>query len=695
MYGYTGKILVVNLTEKKISTINTRDYEEWIGGHGIATAIFFDRVKDKTISAFDPDNVLVMVSGLFAGTLVPGACRMEMVGIQAQSYPYEWFGSSNAGGRFPAMLKFAGYDGIVLEGKADKPTWINIIDGDVKLEDASRLWGLDTWETQNVIFKEISQQVNSTNGFGDWRNTKGELKTTQWPAILAIGPAGENKSRIAIIQHDASCAFGQGGFGGVWGAKNLKAISALGTGHVKVADPKALMEARLWAGQKYGADPDNPKINAWQEFITSHFGGHPGRGWTPFDKQRRSHGCYGCHLNCRPRISSGLGNEGICTEALFYQAFDLEKHGQITEISGKATGLLDKMGINAFELYIYLPYLKTLHDKGILGRGKKIETDLPFDKIGEVEFAADLIHKIAYRKGIGDDLAEGFPRAAERWGRIDEDYSTGILQSMSWGYPMHYDPRTEVYWGYASLISGRDVNSHDFNVISYWMPTLDIAAKREPIISAMKASEIIAEKCIPYNDPQMIDFSDQNLYSIHMAKTTAWLLHYCTFWKRSCGLCDNAFADFVNPYGPDNKGLTPEGEMRFFKAVTGKDLSFADTMEIGRKIFTLNRGIWTLQGRHRDMEKFPEFIYSVPAEGTSYVPGEPPSYYMPVLENEKWIYKSVVPRCLDREKVEEWKTIFYKLEGWNPKMGWPSESTLNELGLQRLSAELKKAGKLK
>lgn len=694
MYGYTGRILVVNLSEGTISKIDTEDYAEWIGGGGIATAIFFDRVKDKTIGAFDPGNTLVLMSGLFAGTLVPGASRMEMVGIQPQPYPIEWFGSTNAGGRFPAMLKFAGYDGIVLEGRAPNPTWINIIDGDVTLEDASGLWGLDTHDTQQAIFRDVNQKTGCV-GFGDWRKSKGELRTTQWPAVLAIGPAGENKSRLAIIQHDASCAFGQGGFGGVWGAKNLKAISALGTGHVRVADAKALVEARLWASKNYGADHDNPRINSWQEFMTSHFGGHPGRLWLEFDKVRRSHGCYGCHLNCRPRIASGIGNEGICTESLFYQVFDQKKHGRITEISGKATALLDKLGINAFELYIYLPYLVGLYEKGVLGRGKAIDTDLPFDKLGEVDFAADLLHQIAYRKGIGADLAEGFARAAEKWGRIDEDSSTGALLSMVWGLPQHYDPRTEVYWGYASLMWGRDTNFHDFNVICYWMPTLDIISKKEPLVSAKDAAEIIAEKCIPYNDPLMINFSDENLYSIHMARTVAWLLHYGAFWKRACGLCDNAYPDFVNPYGPNNKGLTPEGEMRFLKAVTGKSINFSEVMEIGRKIVALNRGIWALQGRHRDIERFPEYIYSVPAQGTSYSPHEPPSYYMPVLEDKEWIYKSVVPRCLNREKVEDWKTMFYELEGWDSQTGWLKKSTIDELGLEKLGEELSGAGKLK
>ena len=107
MYGFTGKILRVNLTNQSTSTLNTADYEQWVGGHGIATAVFFDLMQAKMVSAFDPGNTLVLMSGLFAGTLVPAASRVEMVGIQSQSYPYEWFCRSSIGGHFPAMIKFA------------------------------------------------------------------------------------------------------------------------------------------------------------------------------------------------------------------------------------------------------------------------------------------------------------------------------------------------------------------------------------------------------------------------------------------------------------------------------------------------------------------------------------------------------------------------------------------------------------
>ncbi len=675
MNGHAGTILRIDLTHKTTELIPTERYEEWGGGHGLAAALFFDLVPDKTIGCFDPRNTLVIAPGLFAGTLVPGSSRAEMVGIQAQSYPQEWFGRSNCGGRFPAMLKYAGYDAVVIEGAADSPTWVHISDASVTFHDATGLWGLNTYDAQKAIAGKI-----------------GVTKDGEHPVVLAIGPAGENLSRIASIQHDAGCAFGQGGFGGVWGSKKLKAISMMGTGGVPIADPGGLVDARLWSERIYSYDADMPRVHQWQEFITSHFGGHPNRQWVPFEKStRRTSGCWNCHLNCKPKTASQLGNSAHCITALFYQDWDLAKHGQVTEISGKAANLLGELGINAFEAYEAVTYLNALHESGVLGKGKHVDTSLPLEDIGELRFVEDLLHRIAYRIEIGDDLAEGLPRAAERWGRLEQDLTSGDLKAPFWGYPIHYDPRTEVYWGYASLLTSRDVNCHDFNVAAFWMPTLDIMNDREPLLTAAEVAEVIAEKAVPYCDPLMIDFSDENLYSIHMARTTAWLLHYSLFWKQSCGLCDNAFADFINPYGPNNRGLTPEGEIRFYQAVTGRDLDFAESLEAGRRILNLDRVIWSLQGRHRDQEVFPPFVYEVDAVGTSYVPGKDPAYYCPVHVNGRWSYKNVVPRRLDRAGVEAFKTLFYELEGWDPESGRPTADTLRSLDLAREAAELDRA----
>ena len=225
MNGFVGKILRVDLTRKKITTIETSKYEHWGGAHGIGSALFWDLVADKTIDGFNPMNVITIMTSPLSGTLVPGsAARTEVQGIGVQSSPIGWFTRSNFGGRFSPMLKFAGWDGIVIEGSASDPVWLDIRDDHVHLRDGRELWGKDTWETQHYICNEVGQDER----YSGWEDSFGkQSKSTQKPAVIAIGLAGENLCRVASLVHDAGHGSGQGGFGAVWGSKKLKAISVM------------------------------------------------------------------------------------------------------------------------------------------------------------------------------------------------------------------------------------------------------------------------------------------------------------------------------------------------------------------------------------------------------------------------------------------------------------------------------------
>ena len=715
MNGYTGRILRLNLTERKVSAINTSDYEHWGGGHGIGSALFWDLVADKTINAFDPRNVVTMMTSPLTGTLAPGAAsRVEVQAFGPQSYPMEWFTRSNFGGRFGAMLKYAGWDGVVIEGRANKPVWVDIRNGDVRIRDASDLWGLDTWETQ----KRIWQEVSGGRGYGGWvsvGSTENVGESTQRPAVAAIGPAGENLCRVASIIHDAGHASGQGGFGAVWGSKNLKAISVIGTGSINIADPNALMEARLWSKKYYAFEPDNPVKRGG-------FGTFGKNGLELFwqrPRQSRPSACMGCHAGCYSRYDTGLGNESKCETTFFYSPFDLRRHsglairvissllerlgqeytafglnwkvGKQTSAAYIAADLLQKYGINCFELEQGLRYVRELNRMGILGPGKRIDCDLPFDKLGSTEFVEKLLQMIAYRQGIGDDMAEGFCRAAKRWGRLDEDLETGLLAYPHWGLPHHRDPGAGIEWGYGSILGDRDINEHDFDMVLLWLPSTSKWLLKKPPISAEALTKIFAEKLMPYEgDPLMLDYSSENMYSEHIAKLVAWHRHYTRFWKQSVLYCDLLFADFYNENTPDKRGLTGEGEPKFYNAVTGKSLSFVDGIQLGKKIWNLDNAIWTLQGRHRDMVHFANYIYKVPFKGL----GSLAKWYMPGRKDGKWAYIPLNGRCIDKARFEEWKTKFYKLEGWDPNTGWPRRDPLESLGLGYVADELEKRGRL-
>ncbi len=322
MNGYAGKLLRINLTTNAITEIATSDYMQWGGGHGIGSAIFFDLVPDKTISWHDPANVVTIMTSPLSGTLTPGcSSRSEVQGIGSQAYPYSWFTRSGFGGRFSSMLKFAGWDGVIIEGAAASPVWIDIRNDSVVIRSCSdlTLWGRDTWDCQATIWNYV-RGTDNTSAWSSPQSGSGG-RTTQRPAVLAIGPAGENLSCSAALIHDAACASGQGGFGAVWGSKKLKAISVIGTGSIPVYDPKALIKTRIDHVRKYANHADNPIPIS----IPNNFQSPPGAGvvWEMIPgfnhtSGKRPSACIGCHTACKLRYADGLGNDAVCSDSAFY-----------------------------------------------------------------------------------------------------------------------------------------------------------------------------------------------------------------------------------------------------------------------------------------------------------------------------------------------------------------------------------------
>ncbi len=685
--GYVGKILRVDLTARETSVIETEKYTEWGGGHGIGSALFWDLCKDKTVSGRDSGNVLTFMTSPLSGTMAPSASgRVEVQGIGTAGYPVNWFTRSNFGGRFGGQLKQAGWDGIVLEGKADAPIWLDIINGKVEFRDAADLWGKDTQETQQLIW-ELKE--NEEHGWTEIGKTRDSGRTTQKPAIITIGPAGENQSSLGCLVHDAGNAAGQGGFGAVFGSKNLKAISVVGTGSIAIADPAGLLNARIWAKEEYAAapgqkvEPNGPTFGVDPAPVFLYAKNPDG----PMGPQA----CQGCINGCRARFDTGIANESSCQETSMYKAFDTLAHGEGTDASYIATDLVQKMGVNSYELMQGIGYLYALSKMGVLGKGLEIDTDLDMSRVGEADFAIDLITKISNREGIGEDLADGFVRAAEKWGRLEQDYAIGILDFPYWGYANHgYDPRAETEWGYSSIMGDRDMNEHGFNA-NFWSVIKHMMAGLEMPVSAEEYAKITTAKMVPYDDdPNMVDYSTENIYSESFAKLVVWQRHYTRFWKQSALYCDFRYPDFTNYNREDNVGITGDGEPKFWNAVTGQDLTFLDGIELGRRIWTLDNAIWILQGRHRDMVQFASYIYDIPLENSLVGP----YYPMAGKVDGQYAYINVLGRSIDRDGFEEWKTHFYNLEGWDPASGWPTRETLESLNLAFVADALTEAEKL-
>jgi aldehyde:ferredoxin oxidoreductase len=512
---------------------------------------------------------------------------------------------------------------------------------------------------------------------------------------MTIGPAGENQTAHGCLVHDAGNGAGQGGFGAVWGSKRLKAISVIGTGTIRVADAEALLRARITMKEKYVVDWARPDFWAWTRVGTLP---RPIIQCAPPTPDRRPQSCQGCVNGCRLRFSVGYGNESACQETSWYAPFInrlVKDRIKSAEVNLRAADIVQKYGINSFVFQTGLHWLEHLHEDGILGPGKRVHSTLSWGEIGTLGFAEALVDALSNRKDIGADLADGWVQAARKWGR-EKDLHTGAMQFSYWGWPEHgYDPRAELEWGYGSIMGDRDTNTHCFNAI-FTSVSAAMAYGLPLRLDAGELVELVAKKLSPYavGRPEVLDFGDDNMYSEAVAQLVRRQQHYCRFWKNSTILCDLKWPDFYNTNVPNLEGATASpdaGEQVFWKAVTGEDLTFEGGIERGRQIWNLDNAIWVLQGRHRDIVHFSPYLYE-----TKFEKGELFPFYMWPCRDEKgaWSYTDLMGRKLDRKKFEEWKSIFYRLEGWNTATGWPKRSTLERMDMKFVADELQAAGRL-
>lgn len=219
MKGYTNKMLVINLSDKRseVHQIPEEWLRDYVGGEGTAVRLLYDHIKtDK--DPLDEDQPIIFSTGPLTATSVPSSGRWDVVYYSPATGT---IGSSNCGGRLAPQIKKAGYDMIMIVGKSDDPTYISIMDDEIGFHDASVIWGKGVSDTEDMIREEI----------GD-KNVK----------IASIGQAGENKVMFASIMDDKHRAAGRGGAGAVMGSKNLKAIAIKGTGEIPTADKEKLKE---------------------------------------------------------------------------------------------------------------------------------------------------------------------------------------------------------------------------------------------------------------------------------------------------------------------------------------------------------------------------------------------------------------------------------------------------------------------
>ncbi|MEA1993685.1 MAG: aldehyde ferredoxin oxidoreductase family protein [Euryarchaeota archaeon] len=425
MYGYTGKVLRVNLTTGKSSeeSLNEDDARRFIGGKGLGAKILFDEI-DPSVDPLSPENVMILSTGPLTGSLAPTSGRWCVV---TKSPLTSLYLDSHVGGYFGAEIKKAGYDFIIIQGRAEKPVYIAINDDNVEIRDAEDLWGKNSFETEEAL------------------QEKGR--------VLSIGVAGENQVKFACINTDLRGEArggnaGRGGAGAVMGSKNLKAVVIKGTEKLRYADEEGFRNAVKKAfkmikednfipqRRKYGTPIWVSPVNENKLLPTRNF------SQGSFEKADNISGetmheeivegnrsCFNCPIACGKWTKFEFDGEEYELEGPEYETIALlgsNCGNESIKSVAYLSYLCDDLGLDTISTGNIIAFVIEAAKNGL------IDEDISFN---DPKKQAELIRKIAYREGFGDELAEGVKRVSEQYGGTEY-----AIQSKGMEFP-GYDPR--------------------------------------------------------------------------------------------------------------------------------------------------------------------------------------------------------------------------------------------------------------
>ena len=412
MYGWTGTILRVDLTSGAVTreALDPRLAREFIGARGLGGAIIRAEVDPKA-DALGPANKLVFATGPLTGTFAPSAGRYNVVTKGALN---DSLAASNSGGAFGPEIKYAGYDAVIVEGKAAKPVYLWIKDAQVEIRDAASLWGHTVPDTTDLVRAETDDDAK----------------------VACIGPAGEHLALVANIMNDMHRAAGRTGVGAVMGSKNLKAVAVLGTGAVQVADPERFKAAVMKARQMifdhpvggtglpaYGTDV---LVN-----ILNQSGGLPTRNWQDAyfptaektggealaSKQLiRKKGCFSCIISCgRVTKVDAPGYEGIGEGPEYETAWAYGADCGVDDLDAitKANYLCNEYGMDTIATGSTIACAMELFQRGIITTADTDGVDLSF---GNAAAIVEMTRRTGAGEGFGAKLAQGSWRLADSYG---------------------------------------------------------------------------------------------------------------------------------------------------------------------------------------------------------------------------------------------------------------------------------------
>jgi len=559
-YVYHGRLLHVDLENRSVREIRLeeKDVREFLMGSGLAAELF-RRDEAYRKPPLSPESPLYILAGLLTGSFIPTASRTSFC---ARSPLTEIWCEATAGGYFGPMLRFAGYDGLIVTGKADKPLYLWINEGQAELRDASHLWGLDIYRTVEAVRAETHPKAQ----------------------VAAIGPAGENlvfTASVMIGGLDGRAA-GRGGMGAVMGSKNLKAIAAYGNIRLRYYDEQSLKEEVRKANARikentvalglWGTAGGVPRAEAFGDFPLKNWreGSWP-EGAEKISGQRiretifvRDYRCFACPIGCGKDVKLKKGTEEVVVSGPEYET--VAGFGGMClidnlEAIAEANDLCNRLGLDTISTSATIAFAIEAFERGLLSEKDTGGYTLQW---GEPEGILSLIEDIAYKRGLGELLAQGVKRAAGALGPQAQEFAVHV-KGMEVPY---HDPRA--FTGMALNYATANRGACHLESLTYWVGY------------GVKIDELyIPEDYHPHS-------------SKGKAKMVIDFQNYMTLYN-ALGLCKFA--------GRGN--LPPSLLARWLNLALGWETTGEELMAIGERLFNLKRALNVEMGITRASDTLP------------------------------------------------------------------------------------------
>ena len=627
-FGYMGFRLRVNLTDRKaeIEEIPSEYTRTWMGGRGFNMEVFFREIPVDA-DPRGPENILMFGVGPLTGTSFPGS----RISVSAKSPHTGYLGDSNAGGFFGSEIKYAGYDQILIEGKADQPVYIRIKDSNVEIKDATHLWHLDTWQTNSAVRKDCQDH------------------TVQ---IACCGTAAVNGVSYGCVMTNNSRVMGRTGMGTVMASKNLKAIAISGTQAVRVAYPDKFQDLVHYIFRKIynhsnfqerGLTGTTNIIRLAQEIgilPVRHFQTGVFEDWVKtsgetiaanYNVKRKA--CFACVNPCSRyyMVPGGFEGEELRAEGPEYETlagFSARVGCSDLKTILKCNEVVNRAGIDSITVTEVISWAQEMFQKGLLKQNDCDGLDLSW---GNSKAVYDLLHKIINNEGFGSVLSQGVVKASETLG-----FGRELCMEAKNLELFQADVRGLKAYGLGNAVASRGADHQ----------------RADPFFELSGRKEEAKEKFGHENCGDM-------LASKGKGKMVPWFEEICTMGD-SMSFCKIIGVSMEIIQEPTARDL--------YRFSTGFEVDIEEVLRMAERINNLERAILVRYGLSRKDDYLPKRFIEQP------LPKDSNRAAGLVFENDELLSE------------------YYPFRGWDPETGWPTEKKLKELGLGFVVDDLKKRG---